>query len=180
VSRSGDQAQFPSSAAAQTRLPTDRGRRLQIGVLGASVCDQDTARLAYEVGAEIARRGAVLLCGGLGGVMEAASRGAREQGGLTVGILPGESAADANPFVDVTIVTDMGHARNVILVRSCHAVIAVSGGYGTLSEIAIARKTGIPCIGLRSWDLKGEIPSARSATEAVEWALQQARQRGGP
>lgn len=155
-------------------------RRLQIGVLGASACDAETARLAYEVGAEIARRGAVLLCGGLGGVMEAACRGAREHGGLAVGILPGASPADANPFVNLTIVTDMGHARNVILVRSCDAVIAVSGGYGTLSEIALARKTGTPCIGLLSWDLGGEIPSAEDAAEAVEWALRQALQRGGP
>lgn len=163
----------------QATFHPDR-RRPQIGVLGASACDAETARLAYEVGAEIARRGAVLLCGGLGGVMEAASRGAREQGGLAVGILPGASPADANPFVNLTIVTDMGHARNVILVRSCDAVIAVSGGYGTLSEIAIARKTGIPCIGLRSWDLGGEIPSAEDAAEAVEWALRRALQRGGP
>lgn len=163
-----------------TSLHPERRRRLQIGVLGASACDLETARLAYEVGAEIARRGAVLLCGGLGGVMEAACRGAREQGGPTVGILPGDSPAEANPFVDVTIVTDMGHARNVILVRSCDAVIAVSGGYGTLSEIAIARKIGIPCIGLRSWDLGGEIPSARDAAEAVEWTFQRALQKEGP
>jgi hypothetical protein len=159
----------------------DNSRRacpLQIGVLGASACKPDIEELAYQVGAEIARQGAVLLCGGLGGVMEAAARGAREHGGTTVGILPGLSAEEANPFIDLRIVTHIGHARNVVLVRSSDAVIAVSGGYGTLSEIAIALKIGIPCIGLRTWDLGLELVSAREPVEAVRLAMEKIRERG--
>jgi hypothetical protein len=153
-------------------------KKIRIGVLGASACGPDIEGLAYRVGREIARLGAVLLCGGLGGVMEAAARGAREAGGLTVGVLPGASAEDANPYIDLEIVTDMGHARNVILVRSSDAVIAVSGGYGTLSEIAIARKIGIPCIGLRTWDLDPGMIRADGPEEAVRCAMERIRERG--
>lgn len=110
--------------------------------------------------------------------MEAAARGAREAGGLAVGILPGASARDANPYIDLAIVTDMGHARNVILVRSSDAVIAVSGGYGTLSEIAIARKIGIPCIGLRTWDVDPGMVRADGPEEAVRCAMERIRERG--
>ena len=159
----------------------DNARRtgpLQIGVVGASACEPDVEELAYEVGAEIARQGAVLLCGGLGGVMEAAAKGAREHGGRTVGILPGPSAREANPFIDLRIVTHMGHARNAVLVRSSDAVIAVSGGYGTLSEIALALKIGIPCIGLHTWDLGPDIVPAQEPIEAVRLALEKIRARG--
>jgi uncharacterized protein (TIGR00725 family) len=135
-------------------------------------------RVAYEVGKEIARQGAILLCGGLGGVMEAASRGAKEAGGLTVGILPGASAAEANPYTSLRIVTDMGHARNVVLVRSADAVIAVSGGYGTLSEIAIARKIGVPCVGLHTWDLDPGVVQADDAVQAVRYAVERIQERG--
>ena len=153
-------------------------KRIQIGVLGASDCSDEVYRLAYEVGREIARQGAVLLCGGLGGVMEAAAKGAHEAGGTTVGILPGSSATTANPYVDVKIVTDMGQARNIILVRSCHAVIAVSGRYGTLSEIAVALKTGIPCIGVETWNIDPLIIRADSPGTAVRMALEHAYERG--
>ncbi len=153
-------------------------KRVQIGVLGASSCGPDIEEAAYRVGKEIARQGAVLLCGGLGGVMEAASRGAKEAGGLTVGILPGASASDANPYVELKIVTDMGHARNVVLVRSADAVIAVSGGYGTLSEIAIARKIGVPCVGLQTWDLDPGVVRADGPEEAVRCAMEKIRERG--
>jgi hypothetical protein len=153
-------------------------KRIRIGVLGASTCGPDIEELACRVGREIARAGAVLVCGGLGGVMEAAARGAREAGGLAVGILPGASARDANPYIDLAIVTDMGHARNVILVRSSDAVIAVSGGYGTLSEIAIARKIGIPCIGLRTWDVDPGMVRADGPEEAVRCAMERIRERG--
>lgn len=152
----------------------------QIGVLGASSCGPEIRTLAYEVGAEIARQGAILLCGGLGGVMEAAAKGAKDHGGLAVGILPGASAGEANPYIDLRIVTHMGHARNVILVRSSDAVIAVAGGYGTLSEIAIALKTGTPCIGLGTWDLGLDILTAQDPFEAVRLAFEKIRKRGAP
>ena len=105
---------------------------IQIGIIGASECSLETERLAEEVGREIARNKAILVCGGLGGVMEASARGAKQEGGITVGILPGFSFEDANPFIDIPIVTGLSHARNVLVVRSSHALIAIEGGYGTL------------------------------------------------
>lgn len=153
-------------------------KRIQIGVLGASSCGPEIEQAAYRVGREIALQEAVLLCGGLGGVMEAAARGAKDAGGLTIGILPGVSASDANPYIDLKVVTDMGHARNVILVRSSDAVIAVSGGYGTLSEIAIARKIGVPCVGLHTWDLDPGVVRADGPEEAVRCAMEKIRERG--
>jgi uncharacterized protein (TIGR00725 family) len=129
------------------------------------------ARLAEATGEAIARAGAVLICGGLGGVMGAAARGARQAGGLTVGILPGEAHGDANPSIDVVIVTDMGHARNALVVRSSHALIALAGEHGTLSEIALALKMGIPVVGLDCWtDLAGVL-KAGTAEDAVALAL---------
>jgi uncharacterized protein (TIGR00725 family) len=116
----------------------------------------------------------VLVCGGLGGVMQAAARGAREAGGLTVGILPGPRHQDANPFVDVAIVTDLGHARNAVVVRSAHALVALSGEYGTLSEVALALKMGIPVVGLGAWThLEGVVP-ADAPEAAVAEAIRQA------
>ncbi|MGB9879847.1 MAG: TIGR00725 family protein [Anaerolineae bacterium] len=148
-----------------------------IAVIGAGRCSPEVAALAEAVGRELARRGAILLCGGLGGVMEAACRGAKSAGGLTVGILPGTSRREANPYVDIPIVTGMGEARNVLVVQSAQAVIAVHGEYGTLSEIAHALKLGIPVIGLHTWQLAKDgqedqgIVRAKSAEEAVEKAL---------
>jgi uncharacterized protein (TIGR00725 family) len=148
-----------------------------VAVVGAGRCSADVAALAEAVGRELAQRGAVLVCGGLGGVMEAACRGARGAGGLTVGILPGISRRDANPYVDLPIVTGMGEARNVLVVQSSQAVIAVSGEYGTLSEIAHALKLGIPVIGLSTWQLAKDgqerqaIVRAETAQEAVDKAL---------
>jgi len=129
------------------------------------------ARLAEEVGRAVAAAGAVLVSGGLGGVMEAATRGAWQAGGLTVGILPGASHRDANPFVDISIVTDLGHARNAVVVRSAHAVIALPGEYGTLSEVALALKMGIPVVGLRSWEHLDRVVRADTPPEAVALAL---------
>jgi len=149
-----------------------------VAVIGAGYCSRDIARLAEEVGRLLAQQGATLVCGGLGGVMEAACRGAKSAGGRTIGILPGRSRRDANPFVDIPVVTGMGEARNVIVAGSGQAVIAVSGGYGTLSEIAHALKLGIPVVGLSSWDLSNEgtshderIIQARDAADAVQKAL---------
>lgn len=158
-----------------------RPRALHIGVIGEGVCSRRVAREAEQVGAGIARAGAVLLCGGLRGVMEAASRGAVMAGGLVVGLLPGFSRADANRWVTLPIVTGMDQARNVILIRSCDAVVAVGGMYGTLSEIALALKFGIPVVGLRTWRLRQperrRVPLLTAATPqaAVARALRAAR-----
>jgi uncharacterized protein (TIGR00725 family) len=108
---------------------------------------------AEEVGRLLAERGAMLVCGGLGGTMEAACRGARAGGGTTIGILPGLSRSDANPFVDVVVPTGLGEARNALVVRAADAVIALGGGYGTLSEIALALRAGKPVIGIGTWDI---------------------------
>jgi uncharacterized protein (TIGR00725 family) len=149
-----------------------------VAVVGASQCTQQDAEIAEAIGRELARRGAILICGGRGGVMEAACRGAKAGGGQTVGILPGTSRHQANPYVDIPIVTGLGEARNLIIVRSADAVIAVGGEYGTLSEIAFALKLGVPVVGLDTWELsKGGsrvegIVRVTSPAEAVERAFQ--------
>jgi uncharacterized protein (TIGR00725 family) len=122
-----------------------------ISVIGADSCNNEIDKTAEEVGTLIAKRNAVLVSGGLDGVMEAASKGAREAGGVTVGILPGFTKDDANEYVTIPITTGLSHARNIIVVRSADAVIAVSGEYGTLSEIAIALKLCKPVIGIQTW-----------------------------
>lgn len=121
------------------------------------------------MGRLLAERGAVLVCGGLGGVMEAACRGAKDGGGTTVGILPGTDRGEANEFVDVAIPTGLGEARNALVVRAAHALIAVGGGYGTLSEIALALKAGKRVVGLGSWDIDGveRVDTPEAAVEAV-------------
>ncbi|MFA5316539.1 MAG: TIGR00725 family protein [Dehalococcoidales bacterium] len=149
-----------------------------IAVIGAGQCTIREARLAEEVGRELARRGAALICGGLGGVMEAACRGASEAGGLTIGILPGENRQQANPYIQLAIASGVGRARNMAVVKSARAVIAVSGGYGTLSEIAFALQSGIPVIGLNTWSLvkNGQTDSAiipaQNAAQAVTLAME--------
>jgi uncharacterized protein (TIGR00725 family) len=125
---------------------------------------------AEEVGRLLAERGAMVVCGGLGGVMEAACRGARAGGGTTIGILPGLSRSDANPFVDVVIPTGLGEARNALVVRAADAVIALGGGYGTLSEIALALKAGKRVVGLGTWEIEGVL-AVEDAEAAVAAAL---------
>ncbi len=148
-----------------------------ISVIGAAKCDEKTYALAERVGRELALRGATVVCGGLGGIMEAACKGAKSAKGQTIGILPGTSRRDANPYVDIPIVTGLGEARNVIVVRSGRAVIAIGGEYGTLSEIAFALKFGIPVISLGTWQLARDgkiqtgIVEAGDAREAVTLAL---------
>ncbi|MDK2939630.1 MAG: hypothetical protein PWQ51_1795 [Methanolobus sp.] len=144
---------------------------IQIGVIGAGSCDRELEILAEETGAEIARNGALLLCGGLGGVMEASARGAKNKSGTTVGLLPGESRKSANPYIDIVIVTEMGHARNVIIARSADVLIAIGGEYGTLSEIAHSLKMGKTVITLNSkWEIEGTV-KADSPEDAVRIAL---------
>ena len=143
----------------------------RIGVIGAASCTAKQARAAGETGRLIAEAGAVLICGGGPGVMAAACRGACQAGGLTVGILPGGSAGDANPYVKIPIVTGMGYARNVLVVKSSQAVIAIGGRYGTLSEIAYAAQFDIPIIGLGTWKVRAPIKHVRTPQEAVRLAL---------
>ena len=143
-----------------------------ISVIGAGSCTKEISSIAEEVGKGIAEGGATLVTGGLGGVMEAASKGAKKAGGLTVGILPGSDRTEANPYVDIPVVTGLSHARNIIVVRSGEAVIAVSGEYGTLSEIAVALKLGKPVIGLDTWDNIEGVIKAESAEEAVNKAFE--------
>jgi len=148
-----------------------------IAVIGGGQPSAREAKLAEEVGCELARQGAILVCGGLGGVMEASCKGAQSEGGITIGILPGESRQAANPSVQIPIVTGMGHARNLAVVKSAQAVIAIGGSYGTLSEIGHALQSGIPVIGLNTWSLSkngkqdNSIIPAQNPTEAVNKAL---------
>jgi len=152
-------------------------RFLLIGVIGGSAPTPEEAAAAEGVGCGVAEAGAVLICGGRGGVMEAACRGAKGAGGLTIGVLPGVSRGQANAYVDLPIVTGMGEARNAIIVRTANAVIAVGGSYGTLSEIAYALGFGTPVIGLGTWAVERfghpAVPLVRVETpsEAVERAL---------
>jgi uncharacterized protein (TIGR00725 family) len=124
-----------------------------VAIIGGYPCSPEEYRMAESAGRELARKGAVLVCGGEGGVMEAACKGAASEGGITIGILPGDSRRTANPYVLFPIVTGFGSARNIIVVKSAQAVIAVGGGYGTLSEISFALIHGIPVIGLNTWSL---------------------------
>ncbi len=149
-----------------------------IGVIGGFPCTTEEARLAEAVGRELARKGALLVCGGQGGVMEAACKGSQAEGGITIGILPGDSRQNANPYVSIPVITGMGSARNIIVVKSAQAVIAVGGGYGTLSEISFALMNKIPVIGLNTWSLSRNNTMDKSIvltddpTKAVNLALQ--------
>lgn len=149
----------------------DIRKRIRIAVIGGSRPGRQALDNAFEAGRLIARAGAVVVSGGLGGVMEAASRGARQEGGLVVGILPGASPADANPWVDVPIATGLGYTRNALVVMNADAVIAVDGEYGTLSEIAYGKIHGKKVVGLGTWDVKG-VDIATTPEEAVRMALE--------
>jgi len=142
-----------------------------IGVIGQGESDAEMAAVAGEVGRRIAESGAVLVCGGMGGVMEAACRGAKSARGLTVGILPGSDRAGANEYVDVAVATGLNEARNLAIIRTSDVLIAVGGSYGTLSEIGFALKMGKRVIGLDTWDING-IVQAKTAVEAVRLATE--------
>ena len=146
-----------------------------IGVIGAGRCNPEIAELAGRVGEGIARNNGILVCGGLGGVMTAAAKGAFDAGGLTLGILPGISGDDANAYISIAIPTGMDHARNVIIARASHGLIAISGGHGTLSEIALALKMGKPVVGLNSWDLNQHLHPASTPEDAVKEIFQLCR-----
>jgi uncharacterized protein (TIGR00725 family) len=141
-----------------------------VGVIGAGSCPERLYRMALDLGASIARKGWVLICGGLGGVMEAAARGCHEAGGLAVGLLPGLDRAAANPYLRIALPTGLGEGRNLLVVRASDLLIAVSGGYGTLSEIALALKSGKPVIGLETWPAIEGITYVSSPQGAMEAA----------
>jgi uncharacterized protein (TIGR00725 family) len=137
-----------------------------VAVIGGRRTEKSLLREAEEAGRLIAQKGAILVCGGLGGVMEAASKGAKSWGGITVGILPQNDSKDANPYIDIPVSTGLGIGRNVIIARTADALIAIGGEYGTLSEIAFALQMGKPVMGIKTWDIKG-IVSAENAVDAV-------------
>jgi uncharacterized protein (TIGR00725 family) len=141
-----------------------------VAVVGPGDAPPDEIEAAEAVGRALAGQGAVVVCGGLGGAMEAACRGAKQAGGTTVGILPGLDRSAANQWLDIAIATGLGEARNALVVRAADALIAVAGGYGTLSEIALALKAGKPVTGLGSWEIVG-VQTVADAEAAVETAL---------
>lgn len=154
---------------------------IYLGVIGASECDYKVSEIAYLVGKAIAESGSVMICGGMGGVMEAASRGVKDAGGISIGLLPGENRIFANPYLTYSIPTGIGEARNSIVVRSSDALIAVDGSYGTLSEIAYALKWGKPVAGLGTWRIQeydgteAPIVYFSEPQEAEAWALRSLR-----
>jgi uncharacterized protein (TIGR00725 family) len=157
-------------------------RKLQVAVIGKGAADAALEPLAEEVGRRLAEASAIVVCGGLGGVMEAAARGAHGVGGEVIGILPGEDPGDANPHVTHVVATGIGQARNLAVVASADAVVAIGGEWGTLSEMAFARRLGRPVVALRGWKVSGEgameggpgVEVASSAAEAAQLALAQA------
>jgi uncharacterized protein (TIGR00725 family) len=149
-----------------------------IGVVGASEATDDQIASAEAVGKGIAEAHAILVCGGRGGVMAAACRGAVNAGGTTVGILPGTDRSEANEWVQIAIATGLGELRNGLIVRSADALIGVGGGYGTLSEIALALRAGVPVIGVGTWEIEG-IEQVASPHEAVALAIGRASERLG-
>ena len=155
---------------------------LRVSVVGAGAATAEESSLAEALGRLLGEAGAVVVTGGLGGVMESASRGCVEGGGSTVGILPGGNPADANPWVRIPLATGMGEARNALVVRAGEAVVAVGGGWGTLSEIALARKMELEVVLLGRPPADLSLPRASHPREAAEWALAaaQLRRRGRP
>ena len=159
-------------------------RAVQISVIGGATADGDALERAEAVGRGIAEAGAVLVCGGRGGVMEAASRGAREAGGVVIGVLPGLDPDDGNEHLTHGIATGVGHARNLAVVASGDAVIAIGGEWGTLSEIALARRLERPVVGIETWPLRNRagtdlgIAEAEGPNDAVARALEAAASSG--
>lgn len=130
-------------------------RKKLVSVIGGHKCDEDTARIAGDIGKAVALSGAVLVCGGLSGIMEAACRGAKSAGGLTIGIIPGEDKAEANEYVDIALPTGMGYSRNTLVAGTADVVVALPGEYGTLSEVAFALNAGKKVYGFGTWDIPG-------------------------
>ncbi|MDI9609985.1 MAG: TIGR00725 family protein [Archaeoglobales archaeon] len=143
---------------------------MQIGVIGSGSCDEETYKLAYRVGELIAEKGCILINGGLGGVMEASAKGAKSKGGITVGVLP-RGVEEANPYIDIKIATNMGHARNMIIVHSSDALISIGGEYGTISELAIALKERKRVASLKPPVILRGMKIFETAEEAVDYLV---------
>jgi uncharacterized protein (TIGR00725 family) len=146
--------------------------KLRIGVIGGANPNKRFRAVARDIGRMIAENDAVLVCGGLSGVMEEAAKGAKQSGGLTIGILPGPSPKEANPFIDIPLATGMGYTRNALVVMNSDVLIAIDGEYGTLTEIAYGIIHGKKVIGIETWDIKGITPS-KSAADAITLALKE-------
>jgi uncharacterized protein (TIGR00725 family) len=144
-------------------------KRVRIGVIGGAKPDPESREIAFKVGQLIGEKGAILVCGGLSGIMEAASRGTKQTRGLTIGVLPGNSTQEANPHIDIAIATGLGYGRNPLVAMNADVLIAIDGQYGTLTEIAYGLIYGKKIIGIRTWDIEGVI-KAETAEEAVELA----------
>jgi len=147
-------------------------RKKVVGVIGGRSCNREVEQLAHNLGKKLAKVVDIVVCGGLGGVMEAISKGVKEEGGLTLGILPGYDKNDANSFIDIAIPSGMGLARNVLVVKTADVVVALKGEAGTLSEIAYCLQFGIPVISLNSWDIAGVIK-----VETIDEAIKEVRKR---
>lgn len=141
------------------------GAPAYVAVVGPGEASANQAETAEAVGRGLAEAGAIVICGGLGGVMAAACRGAKGAGGLTVGVLPGSDRGAANEWVAIALATGLGELRNGLVVRAADVVIAVGGAYGTLSEVALALKTGVPVLGIETWSIEGieRVPDAEAA-----------------
>ena len=150
---------------------TEYKYKIRVGVIGGARPESKFRKIAFEVGKLIAEKGAILICGGLSGVMEAAARGVKKAGGLSVGILPGSTPKDANPYIDIAVATGMGYSRNHLVVMNADVLIAIDGEYGTLSEIAYSCVHGKKVIGIDTWNIEGVIP-VETAEEAVDKALE--------
>lgn len=156
-------------------MSTASNPRPIVAVVGGSECTSAEAVLAEELGRRLAQGGAVVVCGGLTGVMEAVAKGVRSAGGLTIGILPGNDTRDANAFIDVPLATGMGEMRNALIVRVAGAIVAIGGGTGTLSEIALALRIGTPVVGLHdNFAGLADLPRVGDAARAAAWALERA------
>jgi uncharacterized protein (TIGR00725 family) len=147
-------------------------RKPVIAVVGASKCSKKMRDIAADIGKYVAQHGGVIVCGGLGGVMEGAARGAREAGGVTIGILPSDDKAEANEFIDYVIPTGLGEVRNILVIRTADAVIALPGKYGTLTEISFALLHGKPLISVSSWKIGDEVKQMEDHMEAAKLAME--------
>lgn len=149
-------------------------RKPVIAVVGANKCSKKLRDMAAEVGQYVAENGGVIVCGGLGGIMEGAARGAKQANGVTIGILPGDNAADANEFIDFVIPSGFGEARNILVVRTADAIIAFPGKYGTLTEMAFALQAGKPLVSVNAWNLGDDVTQAETPQEAARMAMEMA------
>jgi len=149
---------------------------MNVAVVGGHSCSERIYKIAQELGQLIAQEGWILICGGSSGVMEAACKGAKEKGGLTVGILPSYDGAEANDYLDLKLPTGLGYGRNILVVRAAEFIIAVDGNYGTLSEIAFAFNDPKPVIGIETWDIKGVV-KVNTPKEAIQHIKEKIRSK---